>query len=103
MRMRLNGTPLVLQNEGERLVIRLVSDFDQNSMLLEEHSTTKQPQSLAPCGLSLRKAQVLVWLAQGTTKKEIGVILKLQKQIHMFQHQNIGMDAKSVRFFQTIQ
>jgi DNA-binding CsgD family transcriptional regulator len=69
--------PLVLAREGKRLVIRLVSDLDQNLLLLEEHPTTMQHQSLAPFGLSPREAQVLDWVAQGKTNKEIGVILEL--------------------------
>jgi len=58
-------------------VIRLVSDLDQNLLLLEEHPTTTQLQSLVPFGLSPREAQVLDWVAQGKTNKEIGVILDL--------------------------
>ena len=69
--------PLVLTREGKRLVIRLVSDLDQSLLLLEEHPTTMQVQSLVPFGLSAREAQVLDWVAQGKTNKEIGVILEL--------------------------
>jgi DNA-binding CsgD family transcriptional regulator len=68
---------LVLEREGKRFVIRLVSDLDQNLLLLEEHPTTMQLQSLVPFGLSPREAQVLDWVAQGKTNKEIGVILEL--------------------------
>jgi len=28
-------------------------------------------------------------------------VTRIQKQMHMVQHQNIGTDAKSIRFFQT--
>jgi len=73
----LRRSPLVLAREGKRLVIRLVSDLDQNLLLLEEHPTTMQPQSVASFGLSPREAQVLDWVAQGKTNKEIGVILEL--------------------------
>ena len=73
----LQRSPLVLEREGKRLVIRLVSDLDQNLLLLEEHPTTMQLQSLVPFGLSPREAQVLDWVAQGKTNKEIGVILEL--------------------------
>ena len=73
----LQRNPLVLEREGKRLVIRLVSDLDQSLLLLEEHPTTMQLQSLAPFGLSPREAQVLDWVAQGKTNKEIGVILEL--------------------------
>ena len=73
----LRRSPLVLEREGKRLVIRLVSDLDQSLLLLEEHQTTMQLQSLVPSGLSPREAQVLDWVAQGKTNKEIGVILDL--------------------------
>ena len=73
----LRRSPLVLEREGKRLVIRLVSDLDQRLLLLEEHPTTMQLQSLVPFGLSPREAQVLDWVAQGKTNKEIGVILEL--------------------------
>jgi DNA-binding CsgD family transcriptional regulator len=73
----LEQSPLVLERAGKRLVIRLVTDLDQNLLLLEERSTTMQLQSLVPFGLSPREAQVLDWVAQGKTNKEIGVILDL--------------------------
>ena len=73
----LRRSPLILDRKGKRLVIRLVSDLDQNLLLLEEHPTTMQIQSLVPFGLSPREAQVLDWVAQGKTNKEIGVILEL--------------------------
>jgi DNA-binding CsgD family transcriptional regulator len=73
----LQRNPLVLEHQGKRLVIRIVFDLDQSLLLLEEHPTTMQLQSLVPFGLSPREAQVLDWVAQGKTNKEIGVILDL--------------------------
>src|SRR5215813_2550193 len=70
-------SPLILERDGKRLVIRLVSDLDQNLLTLEEHPTKMQLQALVPFGLSPREAQVLDWVAQGKTNKEIGVILEL--------------------------
>ena len=70
-------SPLILERESKRLRIRLVSDLDQNLLLLEEHPTAVQLQSLVPFGLSPREAQVLDWVAQGKTNKDIGVILEL--------------------------
>src|SRR5262245_11341429 len=61
----LRRSPLLLEREGKRLVIRLVFDFDQRLLLLEEHPITMQLQSPVPFGLSPREAQVLVWVAQG--------------------------------------
>ncbi len=65
---------LILEHEGKRLVIRLVSDSDQFLLLREEHLTAMQPQPRAPCNLSSREAQVLQWVSQGKTNKEIGAI-----------------------------
>ena len=70
-------SPLVLERDGKRLVIRLVSDFDQNILMLEERPTIMQLQSLVLFGLSPREVQVLDWVARGKTNKEIGVILEL--------------------------
>jgi DNA-binding CsgD family transcriptional regulator len=70
-------TPLTLERKGKRLVVRLVPDLVQILLFLEEQPTTIKCQSVAPFGLSRREAQVLVWVAQGKTNKEIGVILEL--------------------------
>jgi DNA-binding CsgD family transcriptional regulator len=70
-------SPLVLARKGKRLVIQPVFDSNQSLLVLEEQPTTMQPQSLVPFGLSPREAQVLDWVAQGKTNKEIGVILAL--------------------------
>jgi DNA-binding CsgD family transcriptional regulator len=95
----LRRSPLVLKREGKRLVIRLVSDLDQSLLLLEEQPTTIQPQSLAPFGLSPREAQVLDWLTQGKTNKEIGMILELsprtvQKHLEHI-YQKIGVESRT--------
>ncbi len=58
-------------------MIRLISDLDQNLLQLEEHPTPVQLQSLVPFGLSPRETQVLDWVAQGKTNKEIALILEL--------------------------
>ena len=95
----LRRSPLVLQREGKRLVIRLVWDVGQRSLILEEQPITTQPQPLAPRGLSPREAQVLDWLAQGKTNKEIGVILELsprtvQKHLEHI-YQKLGVETRT--------
>lgn len=67
--------PLVVEQEGTRLVVRLVSDSGQSLLLLEEQRTELHPASLAPLGLSRREAEVLTWVAQGKTNAEIATIL----------------------------
>jgi DNA-binding CsgD family transcriptional regulator len=95
----LQGNPLVLARDGKRLVIRLVSDLDQNLLLLEEHPTTMQLQSLVPLRLSPREAEVLSWVGQGKADKEIGVILELsprtvQKHLEHI-YQKIGVKSRT--------
>jgi DNA-binding CsgD family transcriptional regulator len=90
--------PLVLERESRRLVIHLVSDLNQSMLLLEEHSTTIL-QSPVPFGLSAREAQVLGWVSQGKTNKEIGVILELsprtvQKHLEHI-YQKIGVESRT--------
>jgi DNA-binding CsgD family transcriptional regulator len=91
----LRRNPLVLQREGKRLVIRFVSDPGQSLLLLEEQSVTTQPQPPGPSGLSPREAQVLNWLSQGKTNKEIALILELsartvQKHLeHIYQKMGV--------------
>ena len=96
---------LVLQREGNRLVIRLVSHSDQIILLLEEHSPTMHVGPLATSPLSPREAQVLGWVSQGKTNKEVGLILKLsartvQKHLeHIYQKMGVenrtGASAKT--------
>jgi DNA-binding CsgD family transcriptional regulator len=70
-------TPFVIHREGKRLVIRLVSGVDKILLLREEQPATMAPAFTAPLSLSPREAQVLNWLSQGKTNKEIGRILEL--------------------------
>ena len=92
-------TPLILERERKRLVMRLVSDLDQILLLLEEQPTTIKYDSVVPFGLSRREAQVLVWVARGKTNKEIGVILELsprtvQKHLEHI-YQKIGVETRT--------
>jgi len=73
----LSPSRLILKHEGKRLVIRLVSKSDPILFLREERPTKVKPQSPAPCSLSSREAQVLHWVSQGKTNKEIALILQL--------------------------
>jgi DNA-binding CsgD family transcriptional regulator len=95
----LQRDPLVLAREGKRLVIHLVFDSNQSLLLLEEHPTTMQLQSPVRLRLSPREAQVLGWVSQGKTNKEIGVILKLsprtvQKHLEHI-YQKIGVESRT--------
>jgi len=67
--------PLVVRRAGRRLVVRLCHTADERILLLESHSTDPQPRALECLGLSRREAEVLVWIAEGKTNREIGTIL----------------------------
>lgn len=69
--------PLVVEREGKRLVVRLLSDWGQSLLLLEEHRTTLGPAALDSLGLSRREAEVLRWVALGKTNVEVGGLLRL--------------------------
>ena len=68
--------PLVVEQQGKRLVVRLLTEPGQSLLLLEEEMAL-QPVSFERFGLTRREAEVLVWVTEGKTDWEIGVILGL--------------------------
>jgi DNA-binding CsgD family transcriptional regulator len=95
----LQRDPLVLTHGGKRLVMHLVSNLNQSLLLLEEHPITTQLQSPVWFGLSPRETQVLGWLSQGKTNKEIGTILGLsprtvQKHLEHI-YEKIGVESRT--------
>jgi DNA-binding CsgD family transcriptional regulator len=67
--------------------------------LSEECPTKIKSQSPAPCSLSSREAEVLQWVSQGKTNKEIGVILELsprtvQKHLEHI-YQKMGVESRT--------
>ena len=96
----MQDSPLILAREGKHLGIRLVSDMDQSILVLEEQlATTMQPKSLVPLRLSPREGQVLGWVSQGKTNKEVGMILELSPRTvekhleHIYQ--KIGVESRT--------
>ena len=80
-------------------MIRLVSDMDRILLLREEHLAAIKPQLSTTCNLSSREAQVLHWVSQGKTNKEIGVILELsprtvQKHLEHI-YQKMGVESRT--------
>jgi DNA-binding CsgD family transcriptional regulator len=71
--------PLVVEREGKRLVIRLLSDSGQSLLLVEEQVTTLSPVALKPLGLTRRETDVLAWVAQGRSNYAIGVLLGISE------------------------
>jgi DNA-binding CsgD family transcriptional regulator len=72
-------TPLVIKREGKQLVVRLLTDHAEGQMflLLEEQGPIFSPALLAPVGLTKRENEILYWVAQGKTNKEIAYTLGL--------------------------
>ena len=73
----LRADPPVLQNREKRLMVRVVFNLNQIVLLFEEQPVTTKSSSVVSCGLSPCESQVLHWLSQGKTNKDIGVILEL--------------------------
>jgi DNA-binding CsgD family transcriptional regulator len=97
--VRLRRTDLVLEREGKRLVIRFVSDLDQKLLLIEEQRLAMESESLVSHGLSPREGQVLEWVSQGKTDKEIGMILELsprtvQKHLEHI-YRKVGVESRT--------
>lgn len=68
--------PLVVDRGGKRLIVRLMSERweDQHLLVLEEEAGCS-PRSLELLGLTRREVEVLFWVIQGKTNKEIATIL----------------------------
>lgn len=71
--------PLIMEREGRRLVVRLLSDAEQHLLLLEEQYTALPSVSLASLGLSRRETEVLTWVAQGRSNSAVGTILGISE------------------------
>ena len=65
---------LVVEREGRRLVVRLLTEPGHSLLLLEEQQPLR-PTLFEPFGLTRREAEVLFWVTEGKTDWEIGVIL----------------------------
>lgn len=67
--------PLVVERGESTLLVRLRSKGRNIFLLPEESRAGYVAQDLALLGLSPRKTEILVWVAQGKTNPEIGMIL----------------------------
>ena len=68
--------PLVMKREDTRLSIRLIPDSPGDLLVLEEKNAMANPAALQQQGLTPREAEVLHWVAEGKTNKDIGTILR---------------------------
>ena len=83
----------------QRAPISYLDGSVEAARLREERPAKMKPQSPEPCSLSLREAQVLQWVSQGKTNKEIGVILEVsprtvQKHLEHI-YQKMGVESRT--------
>lgn len=84
----LNGTddvplprkPFVVEQKGERLVIRHLCETDHCILLMEQQPISVRPAAFTPLGLTGREAEVLLWVSQGKTNVEVATILGLSSR-----------------------
>lgn len=70
------GLPLVKVRDRKRLRVQLAdSGGGQQVLLFTEQDLTSTQSSLQKLGLTARESEVMVWVAEGKTNGEIGVIL----------------------------
>jgi DNA-binding CsgD family transcriptional regulator len=97
--------PLVLEQDGKKLIVRLVCEPDQTILLLEEEWTRIDPRSLEYLGLTRREAEVSVWISEGKTNAEIGQILgvhplTIKKHLeHIFEKLGVENRTAAAGFF----
>jgi len=93
--------PLVIAKDDRSLVIQVVvsPSTDEHLLSLDEEVLVAPVATLAALGLTQREAEVLAWVAQGKTNREIGMILgasarTVQKHLeHVFQ--KIGVESRT--------
>jgi DNA-binding CsgD family transcriptional regulator len=67
--------PLVIGRENRRLIVRLLSGDEEILLLLEEQTTSLQPDSLSSLGLTHRESEVLAHMANGCSKARIAHLI----------------------------
>jgi DNA-binding CsgD family transcriptional regulator len=91
--------PFVVEREGRRLTVRLVSQPPDSILLLEEAATRLEPAVLARLGLSSREAEVLAWAAAGKTNPTIADLLHISPrtvQTHLERiYRKLGVETRT--------
>jgi DNA-binding CsgD family transcriptional regulator len=98
---RARPDPLIIAKDSRCLVVSLVPDpvHDRNLLTLAEEALAAPAATLQGLGLTPREAEVLSWVAQGKTNREIGLILgasarTVQKHLeHVFQ--KLGVESRT--------
>jgi len=68
--------PLVIRREDTRLNIRLIPDSPDFLLVLEEEDSKVTYRALHQLELTPRESEVLHWVREGKTNKDIGTILR---------------------------
>jgi DNA-binding CsgD family transcriptional regulator len=66
--------PLVVEQGGARLVVRLLRQSRRSLVLLREERSAVDREALGRVGLSRRETDVLAWVAEGKTNLEVAAI-----------------------------
>ena len=95
----LRADPLVVKHREKHLIIRIVFDVNQILLLFQEQPVITKSSSGSCGGLTSREDQVLHWVTQGKTNKEIGVILEVsprtvQKHLEHI-YQKLGVTCRT--------
>jgi DNA-binding CsgD family transcriptional regulator len=93
--------PLLLARDDSFLIIRIILDQGrgQHLMILEEEALRASASALRGLGLTEREAEVLAWVAQSKSNREIGAILGMsartvQKHLeHVFE--KLGVESRT--------
>jgi DNA-binding CsgD family transcriptional regulator len=93
------SSPLIIQQGGKRLVIRLMSDSVEKLLLLERQDSAVDLHRYQRYGLTPRETEVLGWVAQGKSNRDIAAILgtsprTVQKHLERV-FQKLGVDNRT--------
>ena len=72
--------PLVIERDGDRLTVNLLSKPGLNFLVLEEHRWKIDPAALSSLPLTRRESEILAYVAVGKTNPEIGTILGISSR-----------------------
>jgi len=70
----------VIERDGNRLTIHLLSKPEQNFLVLEEHRGAIDPAALSSLPLTRRESEILAYVAAGKTNPEIGIIFGISSR-----------------------
>jgi DNA-binding NarL/FixJ family response regulator len=89
----------VVEREGRRLTVRLISHPPDGILLLEESATRLEPTALVRLGLSTREAEVLACAAAGKTNHAIAAALHISPrtvQTHLERvYRKLGVETRT--------